>query len=87
MFCFPLMFPPIVATLLQKYFGTAVGKGAQAARVELEKLNFDEMMVEQAVHKVAEMFVVWVVTTRNRKVVDVAVQNLQRARSRQRQTL
>merc|ERR1739842_133664 len=38
-----------------RYFGIAVGKGSQAARVQLEKLNFDTITCKEAVIKIAEI--------------------------------
>ncbi len=38
-----------------RYFGTAVGKGAQAAKVELEKCDFETITCEEAVVKISEM--------------------------------
>jgi len=38
-----------------RYFGIAVGKGSQAARVQLEKLNFDTITCKEAVVKIAEI--------------------------------
>ena len=43
------------ALLLQKYFGTAVGKGRQAAKTEIERLNLMEMTCRQGVVEVAKM--------------------------------
>jgi len=37
------------------YHGTAIGKGRQLARTEIEKLNLSEMTVEEGVEKAAEM--------------------------------
>jgi len=37
------------------YFGTAIGKGKQAAKGELEKLKLSEMTVKQAVNEVAKI--------------------------------
>lgn len=39
------------------YHGTAIGKGRQLARTEIEKLNLSEMTVEEGVEKAAEMWV------------------------------
>eukprot|EP01083_Nonionella_stella_P109299 318552_1 len=38
-----------------RYFGIAVGKGSQAARVQLEKLNFDTITCKEAVIKISEI--------------------------------
>uniref|UniRef100_A0A7S0WL28 Proteasome subunit alpha type-3 n=1 Tax=Chlamydomonas leiostraca TaxID=1034604 RepID=A0A7S0WL28_9CHLO len=38
-----------------RYFGTAVGKGRQAARNEIEKLNLKDMTARQAVTEVAKI--------------------------------
>jgi 20S proteasome subunit alpha 7 len=40
---------------LQKYYGTAVGKGRQGAKTEIEKLKLTELPVDQAVKEVAKM--------------------------------
>lgn len=37
------------------YHGTAIGKGRQLARTEIEKLNLGELSCEEGVDKVAEM--------------------------------
>jgi 20S proteasome alpha/beta subunit len=39
----------------QGYFATAVGKGARAAKSELEKLKLDELSVEQLVTELTRM--------------------------------
>jgi len=39
----------------QRYFGTAVGKGRQAAKTEIERLNLKELKCEQALVEVAKM--------------------------------
>jgi 20S proteasome subunit alpha 7 len=44
-----------VYVYLQRYFGMAVGKGAQAAKTELEKLALNEISCEQAVREIARM--------------------------------
>lgn len=38
-----------------RYFGIAVGKGSQQARVQLEKLNFDTITAKEAAIKIAEI--------------------------------
>ena len=38
-----------------RYFGIAVGKGSQSARVQLEKLNFDTITCKEAAIKIAEI--------------------------------
>lgn len=40
---------------VQRYFGTAVGKGKQAAKTEIEKLKLDELTCRQGVTEVARM--------------------------------
>lgn len=40
-----------------KYFGIAVGKGQQQARVELEKVDFKNIKCKEAANKIAEMLV------------------------------
>jgi hypothetical protein len=47
----------VCLTNQQGYYGTAAGKGKQAAKGELEKLKLTEMTVRQAVKEVAKMFV------------------------------
>lgn len=42
---------------LQKFFGTAVGKGRQAAKTEIERLKLGELSSEQGVVEVAKMCV------------------------------
>jgi hypothetical protein len=39
----------------KRYFGTAVGKGRQAAKTEIERLNLKELKCEQALVEVAKM--------------------------------
>jgi len=41
--------------LSQRYFGAAVGKGRQAAKTELERLNLSELTCRQGVAEVAKM--------------------------------
>jgi 20S proteasome subunit alpha 7 len=40
---------------VQRYYGTAVGKGRQAAKNEIEKLKLDQMTVREGVMAVAKM--------------------------------
>lgn len=40
---------------MQRYFGTAVGKGARAAKTEIDKLNFGERTVEESIDLVAKI--------------------------------
>jgi 20S proteasome subunit alpha 7 len=40
---------------IQRYFGTAVGKGRQAAKNEIEKLKLQEMTCRQAVFEVVKL--------------------------------
>ena len=44
--------PPLAP---QRYFGTAVGKGRQAAKTEIERLKLAEMTCQQGVIEVAKM--------------------------------
>lgn len=37
------------------YYGAATGKGRQVARNELEKLNYEELTVKEAVYAAAKM--------------------------------
>jgi hypothetical protein len=46
----------ICFTVLQRFFGTAVGKGRQAAKTEIERLNLKELTCEQGVVEVAKMY-------------------------------
>ena len=39
----------------QRYFGTAVGKGRQAAKTEIERLKLEDMTCQQGVMEVAKM--------------------------------
>ena len=39
------------------YFGTAVGKGKQVAKNELEKLDLKNMTCREAVYKAARMYI------------------------------
>lgn len=39
----------------QRYFGTAVGKGRQAAKTEIERLKLDEITCEEGVGELAKM--------------------------------
>lgn len=41
--------------MLQRYFGTAIGKGRQAAKTEVERLKLGEITCEQGVTEVAKM--------------------------------
>lgn len=47
----------LACTMLQRYFGTAVGKGRQAAKTEIERLNLGELTCRQGVMEVAKMCV------------------------------
>lgn len=40
---------------MQRFFGTAVGKGRQAAKTEIERLKLGEISSEQGVVEVAKM--------------------------------
>ena len=40
---------------MQRYFGTAIGKGRQAAKTEVERLKLGEISCEQGVTEVAKM--------------------------------
>jgi 20S proteasome subunit alpha 7 len=40
---------------MQRYFGTAVGKGRQAAKTEIERLKLGELSCRQGVMEVAKM--------------------------------
>lgn len=40
---------------LQRYFGTAVGKGRQGAKNEIEKLKLEEMSCREGIQAVAKM--------------------------------
>lgn len=42
-------------TRLQRYFGTAVGKGRQGAKNEIEKLKLEEMSCREGIQAVAKM--------------------------------
>lgn len=42
---------------VQKYFGTAIGKGRQAAKTEVERLKLGEISCEQGVTEIAKMYV------------------------------
>jgi len=46
-----------VVGVSQRYFGTAVGKGRQAAKTEIERLKLEEMTAREAVKQVAKMCV------------------------------
>ena len=41
--------------VMQRYFGTAVGKGRQAAKTEIERLKLSEISCQQGVTEVAKM--------------------------------
>lgn len=52
--------PPAPPTLplpswAQRYFGTAVGKGRQGAKNEIEKLKLEEMSCREGIQAVAKM--------------------------------
>lgn len=58
----PISYYPVsLASPLQRYFGTAVGKGRQAAKNEIEKLKLGEMSAREAVIEAVKMWVdaVW----------------------------
>lgn len=40
---------------MQRYFGTAIGKGRQAAKTEVERLKLGEISCEHGVTEVAKM--------------------------------
>ena len=40
---------------VQRFFGTAVGKGRQAAKTEIERLKLREIACEQGINEVAKM--------------------------------
>ena len=40
----------------QNYFAIAIGKGKQAAKVEMEKFNLTEMTCREAVVEIAKMY-------------------------------
>ena len=46
-----------VCACAQRFFGTAVGKGRQAAKTEIERLKLGELSCEQGVTEVAKMCV------------------------------
>ena len=50
----PLPCPPSPSAL-QRYFGTAVGKGRQGAKNEIEKLKLEEMTCREGIKAVAKM--------------------------------
>jgi 20S proteasome alpha/beta subunit len=50
--CFALLF-----VVLQRYFGTAVGKGRQGAKNEIEKLKLEELSCQEGIKAVAKMWV------------------------------
>lgn len=54
-FSFLCLRPPPNKQNHQRYFGTAVGKGRQAAKTEIERLNLKELKCEQALVEVAKM--------------------------------
>ena len=41
--------------LVQRYFGTAIGKGRQSAKTDIEKLKLTELSCRQGVVEVAKM--------------------------------
>ena len=41
--------------LVQRYFGTAIGKGRQGAKTEVERLKLGEITCEQGVIEIAKM--------------------------------
>lgn len=40
----------------QGYYGVAIGKGARAAKTEIEKLKLSEMTAREAVKEAAKMY-------------------------------
>ncbi len=61
LFPFPFSLPPLLFAfplpLSQRYFGTAIGKGARAAKTDIEKYKFQEKTVEEALGYVAKILV------------------------------
>ena len=53
----PLTPPTPVPSLPQRYFGAAIGKGARAAKTEIEKLKFSTRTVAEALPLVAKIIV------------------------------
>lgn len=45
----------LISAPLQRYFGYALGKGARAAKTEIEKLKFGERTVEESLGLVAKI--------------------------------
>ena len=45
----------VVLAGAQRFFGTAVGKGRQAAKTEIERLKLREIACEQGINEVAKM--------------------------------
>jgi 20S proteasome subunit alpha 7 len=41
---------------MQGYFGVAIGKGARAAKTEIEKLKLSEMTAREAIKEAAKMY-------------------------------
>ena len=41
--------------VVQRYFGTAVGKGRQGAKTDIERLDLKELTCRQAVTEIAKM--------------------------------
>lgn len=50
-----LNYGPSVGLMPQRYFGTAVGKGRQAAKTEIERLDLSSLTCRQGVTEVAKM--------------------------------
>ena len=51
----PCAAPDWVLAGAQRFFGTAVGKGRQAAKTEIERLKLLEISCEQGINEVAKM--------------------------------
>lgn len=55
--CSPPTHPQQISVnpVMQRYFGTAVGKGRQGAKNEIEKLKLEEMSCREGITAVAKM--------------------------------
>lgn len=50
-------FDRMIVARVQGYFGVAIGKGARAAKTEIEKLKLSEMTAREAIKEAAKMYV------------------------------
>ncbi|KAL3138034.1 hypothetical protein ABBQ38_005267 [Trebouxia sp. C0009 RCD-2024] len=47
--------PPMISLMVQRFFGTAVGKGRQGAKTDIERLDLKELTCKAAVKEIAKI--------------------------------